>query len=116
LRDEYAAGLHSLIAPDLFPSEISNGLVSAERQSRIGPGEASIFLHDLLLNAPTFYPTNPLLYRAMEIALSTRRAVYDCIYLALAEREACELVTSDDQFYRGLRGKYPFIVPLVAVP
>jgi predicted nucleic acid-binding protein len=116
LRDEYAAGINSLIAPDLFPSEIANGLVSAERQNRIGPGEALIFLYDLLQNAPVFFPTNPLLVRAMEIALSTRRAVYDCAYLALAEREGCELVTADDLFYMGLRGAFPFIVPLVAVP
>lgn len=116
LRDEYAAGIHSLIAPDIYPPEIANGLVSAERQGRIGPGEAAIFLHDLLLNAPVMFRTNPLLFRAMEIALAHRRAVYDCVYLALAEREACELVTADDGFYRGLRGAFPFITPLVAVP
>ena len=52
----------------------------------------------------------------MEIAISTKRAVYDCIYLALAEAEGCEFVTADDQFARGLRTAYPFIVSLVALP
>jgi predicted nucleic acid-binding protein len=32
LRDEYAAGAHELLAPDLFPPEIANGLASAERR------------------------------------------------------------------------------------
>ena len=46
LRDEYAAGIHELLAPDLFPSEIANGLASAERQKRIRTGESAIFLND----------------------------------------------------------------------
>jgi predicted nucleic acid-binding protein len=58
----------------------------------------------------------PLLLRAIEIALSAKRAVYDCIYLALAEAEGCELVTADDQFARGLGTSYPFVVSLVALP
>ena len=57
-----------------------------------------------------------MLIRAMEIAISTKQAVYDCIYLALAEVEGCELVTADDQFARALRTSYPFIVSLVALP
>ena len=32
LRDEYSNGIHELLAPDIFPSEIANGLASAERQ------------------------------------------------------------------------------------
>lgn len=52
----------------------------------------------------------------MALAIATRRAVYDCIYLALAEAEGCELVTADDQFARGLRASYPFLVSLVTLP
>ncbi|HEY2786458.1 MAG TPA: type II toxin-antitoxin system VapC family toxin [Fimbriiglobus sp.] len=68
------------------------------------------------MNAPIFFPSNPLLVRAMEMALLHRRAVYDCLYLALAERDGCELVTADDQFARGLRASYPYIVSLVGLP
>ncbi len=116
LRDEYSNGLHELLAPDIFPSEIANGLASAERRKRIRTGESAIFLNDVLSAAPALHPSAPLLIRAMEIAVSTKQAVYDCIYLALAEAEGCELVTADDQFARGLRTSYPFIVSLVALP
>lgn len=116
LRDDYRNGIHQLLAPDIFPSEIANGLASAERQRRIGAGEAAIFLNDVLSAAPVLYPSLPLLTRAIEIAISSKKAVYDCIYLALAEAEGCELVTADDQFARGLRASYPFIVSLVALP
>jgi predicted nucleic acid-binding protein len=116
LRDEYANGIHDLLAPDLFPSEIANALASAERQLRIRAGESPILLNDILSAAPVLYPSTPLLIRAMEIAISTKRAVYDCIYLALAEAEGCELVTADDQFARGLRTAFPSIVSLAALP
>jgi predicted nucleic acid-binding protein len=116
LRDEYRNGIHQLLAPDIFPSEIANGPASAERHKRIRTGESSIFLNDVLSAAPALHHSAPLLIRAMEIAIPTKQAVYDCIYLALAEAEGCELVTADDQFARALRPAYPFIVSLVALP
>jgi predicted nucleic acid-binding protein len=103
LRNEFRIGLHDVLVPDIFPSEIANGLVSAERQGRIRPGESAIFLNDILSTAPVLYPA-PLLL------------VYDCLYLALAEAEGCELVTADDQFARGLKTAFPLIVSLVDLP
>ena len=116
LRDEYGKGTHELVAPDIFPPEIANALAAAERSKRIQPGESAIFLNDVLSAAPVLHPTAPLLIRAMEIAISTKHAVYDCIYVALAEAEGCELVTADDKLARNLRHSYPFIVSLVALP
>ena len=116
LRDEYGNGIHELHAPDIFPSEIANGLASAERQKRIGTGEAAIFLNDILRAAPVLHLSTPLLLRAIEIAIATKHAVYDCIFVALAEAEGCELVTADDKLARSLRPTYPFVVSLVALP
>jgi predicted nucleic acid-binding protein len=116
LRDEYINGIHELLAPDIFPSEIANGLASAERQQRIRAGESAIFLNDVLSAAPALHPSPPLLIRAMEIAISRKQAVYDALYVALAEAQGCELVTADDRLARSLRTVYPFIVSLVALP
>ena len=90
LRDDYNNGMHALIAPDLFMPEIANGLAAAERQRRIKTGEAILLLHDVVRSAPTIHPTFSLLARAIEIAISTRHAVYDCVYVALAESEGCQ--------------------------
>ena len=116
LRDESLRGVHEFVAPDVFPVEIANGLASAERQKRIRPGESALFLNDILSAAPTLHVASPLLIRALEVAISRKRAVYDCLYLALAEAEGCELLTADDQFARGLRASFPFIVSLAALP
>lgn len=116
LRDEYRNGIHELVAPDLFTPEVANGLVAAERQGRIKQGEAALFLLDVQSNAPVYFPSSPLLVRGMEIALATRHAVYDCVYVALAEQEQCEFVTADDKLVKSLKSMFPFIVPLVALP
>jgi predicted nucleic acid-binding protein len=116
LRDEYRNGVHELIAPDIYTPEVANGLASAERQRRIQSGEAIVFLHDLILNSPAIHPSVPLLARAVEISVAHRQAVYDCLYLALAEREKCELVTADDQFARQMRASFPFVVSLGTLP
>jgi predicted nucleic acid-binding protein len=68
LRDDYRKGIHDLISPDIFTSEVANGLVSAERSARIKKGESAILLVDIMHNAPVFHPSNPLLVRAMHIA------------------------------------------------
>jgi predicted nucleic acid-binding protein len=40
----------------------------------------------------------------------------DCLYVALAEREGCELVTPDQRLVNALQSRYPFITPLSALP
>jgi len=89
--------------------------VTAERRQRIKPGEAAIFLRDIFQSGPTLYPTVPLLTRGMELAISWRQALHDCLYLALAEAQACEFVTADDQFARRLQTAFPYIVSLAAL-
>ena len=116
LRDAHENGIHALLAPDIFLPEIANGLASAERQCRIKTGECALLLNDVLRTVPVILPSLPLLLRAIALAIANRRAVYDCISLALAEAEGCELVTADDQFARGLRTSYPLIVSLAALP
>jgi predicted nucleic acid-binding protein len=116
MRDEYCNGIHELVSPDIFPTEIANALASAERQGRIQKGQAAIFLNDVLSAAPIIFQSPPLLIRAIEISIATKQAVYDCLYLALAERENCEMITADDAFARRLRPSYPHIISLNSLP
>jgi predicted nucleic acid-binding protein len=54
--------------------------------------------------AAVVHPTANLLNEAFEIALETRRTVYDCLYVALAERLGCAVVTADEKLYNATRG------------
>ena len=46
------------------------------------------------------HPTDIL----FEIALATKRTVYDCLYIALAARLGCAAVTADAKLYNATRG------------
>jgi predicted nucleic acid-binding protein len=63
------------------------------------------------------HPTSGLLDEAFEVALATRRTVYDCLYVALAERLGCVAVTADERLYNAtLGGPYAARVHWVGDP
>jgi predicted nucleic acid-binding protein len=116
LRQDYRNGIHELLAPDVFPVEIAHALTRAERQGRIAASQAAVLWVDVMATAPVLHPYLPLLPRAIEISSQERVGVYDCLYVALAEREGCELITADDRLVRNLQGRFPFVVSLASLP
>jgi len=116
LRDEYRLGVHELIAPDVFPIEVSHALTRAERQGRITAVEGAQLMTDMLNTLPKLFPSLPLLPRAYQISSSARIGIYDCLYVALAEQENCELVTTDARLLTNLQAQFPFIVSLSSLP
>ncbi len=117
LRDAYLNGIHELHAPDFITTEMSNALIVAERRGRIAVGDATRLFRDFLKQLPVLHPAWPdLLPRAHAIAAMTDASVYDCLYVSLAEREKCELVTADDRLVRILQPQFPFIIPLASLP
>ncbi len=116
LRDDFRTAVHELIAPDVFPIEIGHALTRAERQKRLAVSEAARLLIDLLTTLPWLHPSLPLLLRACEISSQGRVGIYDCLYVALAERETCEFVTADDRFVKNLQPHFPFIRELASFP
>ena len=99
---------YEVIVPDVFPSEIAHALTKAERKKVIPVGAAFAHVYDILLNVQTLVPYLPLLPRAIGISSQTRVAITDCIFVALAEREECDLVTADEKLVNNLPG-YPII-------
>jgi predicted nucleic acid-binding protein len=115
LRDDYTAGIHRLLAPDVFPVEIAHALTRAERQKRITPPEGGILLADVLRTLPIQSRSLPLLLRAAEISLAMRVGVYDCLYVALAEKRKCRFITADDRLIKNLQVNFPFIISLASI-
>lgn len=116
LRDAFRAGVHELIAPDYFPLELAHALTKAERQGNILPGQSSLFWANIVTAPPVLHPSLPLAPRAVAIANRMRIGFYDCLYVALAEQEACELVTADQKLVINLKKQFPFVVPLSSFP
>src|SRR5437588_12959334 len=94
LRDDYKNGIHELLAPRIFPFEIGHALTRAERQKRIKPPDGWTQWLTVMAYQPLLHAALALMPRAYAISSAERIGVYDCLYVALAERENCELVTS----------------------
>ena len=116
LRDEVRQGNLTLIAPSIFAAEAASALTKAERQKLIHVGQAAILLADILTTPLATYPYEPLLARAVDISSQTRGGLYDCLYVALAEREGCEFVTDDQKMLANLKSQFAFLVPLASLP
>ena len=54
-------------------------------------------------SAPRFH------HSAMLPSLAHGQTVYDCLYLALALDQQCELVTADRAFYAGVHVAFPVV-------
>jgi predicted nucleic acid-binding protein len=116
LRNETRVGLHELIAPDVLPIEVAHSLTRAERQRRISTADGWTLWLSIMTDCPALHSYTFLLPRAFAISSSERIGVYDCLYVALAENEGCDLVTADDRLVKNLQSKFPFIIPLSSLP
>jgi predicted nucleic acid-binding protein len=116
LLDDFQNGVIGLSAPDIFLIEAVHAITRAERQNRITPVQGAQAVTDLLNQQPQLNPYIPLLPRAYAISSQARIGVYDCVYVALAEREGCEFVTADDKLIRNLQSQFSFIVALASLP
>lgn len=94
---DYKQGLHKLLAPDVFPVEVGHALTRAERQKRIQPPDGWRFWNAIMADAPALYPYLPMMQVAFGLSSTMRVGLYDCLYLALAQRELCRVVTADQR-------------------
>jgi predicted nucleic acid-binding protein len=114
LLEEHRQQLHELLAPDTFVIEVAHALTRAERRKIIQVGEAPQLLAEIMTYRPILHAYLPLVSRAVELSSQLGVGAYDCLYVALAEREGCSLVTADDRLVNALGNSFS-IVPLSAL-
>jgi predicted nucleic acid-binding protein len=85
LRDDFRNAVYELIAPDSYTLKIAHALTKSHRRGLV-PDPWRLW-GDLMTTVPHLFPSLPLTPRAIQIATSARIGVYDCLYVALAERE-----------------------------
>jgi predicted nucleic acid-binding protein len=84
-----------LIAPTLVIAEIGNALYKKASRGEIDKREAISALRLAVSHFTEFIPLDEFRELALELAIDLRHPIYDCFYLALAERERCALITTD---------------------
>jgi predicted nucleic acid-binding protein len=85
----------ALVAPALVIAEIGNAVWKRAVRGIMTPAEATdaVLTGIGLFNA--LVPLEELAARATELAIDLRHPIYDCFYLALAEREHAPVVSAD---------------------
>ena len=86
------------VAPDIFLSEVVNALLRHNRDGRFSDELLDRALFDLESTSPELVPSRLVVERAAELARALRHPIYDCLYLALAERRDTVLITADEVF------------------
>ncbi len=109
---DFISGEIQLIAPSTILVEIGHALTRAERRGIIPVGDSERLYKGFLRTSPRLIDFPQLLFRAITLSSETRTGVYDCLYVALAEREECELITADERLVNTMAGKFDRIVIL----
>lgn len=96
-------GSEPALVPSLWPHEIANVLVVAERRGRVSEAVASRFA-DLLGRLPITVDPDPAdVLRLADVARRRELSAYDAAYLALAGRHGLPLATLDDRLAEAAR-------------
>lgn len=98
----------TVIAPDLFASEVANGLWKYVSAGEIESAEAAENLEAALSLVERFVPVASLAQEALREASVYRHPVYDLCYAIAARREGCVVLTLDSRLKKLLiRMKIP---------
>ena len=65
------------------------------QSGHVGRTDAIAAIEAALTWLQSLIPIEELRVRALALAIELRHPMYDCFYLALAEREHCTLITAD---------------------
>ncbi len=97
---------HDLHAPTLLRIEVGNVLRTLSTRGVLTDDRAREAF-DLVLDAPvTWHEPDPALLRnSLEMAMTLKHPIYDCIYLALAIGLGSALVTADRRFHGAVSAK-----------
>jgi predicted nucleic acid-binding protein len=107
LLKRYADGDINFIVPDIFWAEVGNVLWKGIRQRRWSQAIAERAASDMRDQNFQTVSSLELLADAMKIAFAHDRAVYDCLYVALAMRFKIEMITADERLANALAAHLP---------
>jgi predicted nucleic acid-binding protein len=84
-----------VLAPELMLTEVANALWKLQRADQLVGFETQQLLVDARDLVDRVEPDRHLHAEALALACHFEHPVYDCLYLALARREAATLITAD---------------------
>ena len=107
-----AASGERLIVLDLVFPEVANAIWKRHRQQLIDQSEARELLEALLRSPVGVEPAVALLASAFAIAAKYDRAIYDALFVALAQQQGVPGITADEPLFNAIHADFPRIVLL----
>jgi len=92
---ERVGGAALVLAPELMLTELVNTLWKLRRADRLNDLDPQELLAEARELVDRLEPDRHLQAEALALACHLNHPVYDCLYLALARREAASLISSD---------------------
>lgn len=89
-----------VLAPELMLTEVANALWKLQRAGSLAGLDPQLLLADARDLVDQIDPDRHLQVEALALACHLDHPVYDCLYLALARREAALLLTADQRLQR----------------
>ncbi len=93
-----------LHVPAFLQLELGNVIAKKIRREELTRADGETILRELRHLPLQRHADERLFPTAYELALDTRRSLYDCLYLALAEAVDGRLITADRKFFNALTG------------
>ena len=91
-------------APELLMAEFGSIVWKKRIRGEINDSDALEAVSDFGRTRLELSPTHELALDALAIGVALRHSFYDCLYLALAERDGIKLVTADRRFRNKVAG------------
>ena len=92
---ERVGGAALVLAPELMLTELANTLWKLQRAQRLNDLDPQELLAEARELVDRLEPDRHLQAEALALACHLNHPVYDCLYLALARREAASMISSD---------------------
>jgi predicted nucleic acid-binding protein len=107
ILDSAESGELQLLAPEILPAEIANSLWKRTQRGDLDNASALGLFDGFQKVEFKFCRVQELIGPALSIAFRHHHPVYDCLYVVLARREGCDLVTADEKLYRAFARDFP---------
>ena len=96
-----------LLAPDILWAEVTSATCKKVRRNEISKDRAAELLKDFYRLPVKTHASKTLVQTAWEVALEAGVSIYDALYLSLAYKRDCSLVTADRKLYDRVKAAYP---------
>ena len=112
LLNDVVAGEIELVVPELWFYEIANGINTAAKRERISNDMAEDFIEELQSVTATLVPVSSYLTKTYKESTKYSHAIYDIVYMVIAESKQIQFITADKKFCDKVKGEKPFVIHL----